>query len=93
MPFSVPAQSLKLPETPFRPLFTGVLLPLNIIRRPKKAIRWLFVKVFLKTAKVSNVSNAVPSMPKRVFDSISLQRGVKNEGVSNVSNGLGNSKG
>ena len=32
-------------------------------------------------------------MSKRVFASISLQRGTKNDQVSNVSNGLGNSKG
>ena len=32
-------------------------------------------------------------MSKKVFASISLQRGTKNDQVSNVSNGLGNSKG
>ena len=49
--------------------------------------------VFFKTTKVANVSNGGAASQKKVFDSGSLERGVKTGQVSNVSNGLGTSKG
>ena len=48
---------------------------------------------FAKTAKTLERLEHLRPEPKKVFEGVSLQRGIKNDPPSNTSNGLGNSKG